>query len=280
MSPSSMVGRVFLVTGASDGIGKYTALRLAQTGATVLMHGRKTNKLPQAVNEISRETGNRWLEAYTADLSSLSQVRALSEEIHRKHGRLDVLVNNAGVFMPTRTETEDGYEMTLAVNVLAPFLLTSLLMDLLRCGKSSRIVHVTSSSHMECTAVNVRELATKINYGDGRPAYVLSKMCEVLFTYKMAELFMCRGDHNITVNCVDPGMVNTSMLIKARGGPIGMPVENSDFVLRAASDPALDGVTGKYFEDYKDTKSADISYDKNLQDNLWNVLLVLSGTAF
>ncbi|XP_038049597.1 retinol dehydrogenase 14-like [Patiria miniata] len=264
--PARMDGRVFLVTGASDGIGKHTALRLAQTGATVLMHGRETNKLPQAVNEIFRETGNMCLEAYTADLSTLSQVRALSEEIHRKHGRLDVLVNNAGVFMPTRTETEDGYEMTFAVNVLAPFMLTSLLMDLLQAGDSSRIVHVSSALHREYqTMIRIDELKDNNNnnnnnwtHSKGRQSYAQSKLCEVLYTYKMAEVL--GKDANVTVNCLHPGRVNTNLLKQAwEGKKTGISLEEADLVFRAATDPALDGVTGRYFEDGKDTTSSDIS---------------------
>ncbi|XP_038079358.1 dehydrogenase/reductase SDR family member on chromosome X-like [Patiria miniata] len=277
MSAASMVGRIFLVTGASDGIGKHTALRLAQTGATVLMHGRNTEKIHQAKSEIAEKTGSKCLEVYTADLASLQQVRRLSEEIHNNHSSLDVLINNAGVFLPKREESEDGHEMTFAVNVLAPFLLTSLLMDLLKTGKASRIVHVSSISHLNCSKINLDDLKTlKHGYGDGRPAYALSKLCEIMYTYQMAELLR---DTNITVNCLDPGTVNTNMLMKA-WGPIGIPVNEANSQYIAATDPALDGVTGKYFVDDKDTKSSNLSYDKDLQDKIWDILVKLTGAVF
>ncbi|XP_022093124.1 retinol dehydrogenase 14-like [Acanthaster planci] len=276
MSAASMVGRIILVTGASDGIGKHTALKLAQMGATVLMHGRNTEKIHHAKREIAEKTGNKTLEVYTADLASLREVHHLSEDIHSKYSRLDVLINNAGVYMLNREESKDGYEMTFAVNVLAPFLLTSLLLDLLKAGKSSRIVHVSSISHLNCNKVNLDDLNSKLDYRDGRPAYALSKVCEIMYTYKMAELLQ---DANITVNCLDPGTVNTNMLLKS-WGPVGIPVGEANFVYQTAADPALDGVTGRYFVDNKDTKSSAISYDKTLQDKVWDILVKLTGATF
>ncbi|XP_022106388.1 dehydrogenase/reductase SDR family member on chromosome X-like [Acanthaster planci] len=274
-----MDSHVCLVTGASDGIGKHTAMRLAQTGATVLMHGRNPKKLSNALSEIARKTGNSSLEGYTADLSSLSQVRALSEEIHSKHRRLDVLVNNAGVFMIDRIDSEDGYEMTFAVNVLAPFLLTSLLMDLLQTSESSRIIHVSSALHREYQPVKGFEPTTNWTHSDGRRAYVLSKVHEVMFTYKMADLLQDQG--NISVNCLHPGRVNTKLLGQAwKGKMSGIPVEEADFVFRAATDPRLDGVTGRYFEDDIDTRSSDITYNKDEQNRLWDILVNLTGAVF
>ena len=274
-----MSGRVCLVTGASDGIGKHTAMRLAQTGATVLMHGRNSEKLTSARKEIARKTGSRSLEVYTADLSSLDQVRALSEEIHAKHHRLDVLVNNAGVFMLERRDSEDGFEMTFAVNVLAPFLLTSLLMDLLQAGESSRIIHVSSALHREYQLVQSSAPAIKWTHSDGRQAYVLSKALEVMFTYKMAGIL---GDQaNTTVNCLHPGRVSTKLLDQAWEGKMsGSPVEEADFVFQVATDPSLEGVTGRYFEDGIDTRSSDMTYNKEAQDNLWDNLVHLTGAVY
>ncbi|XP_038072491.1 retinol dehydrogenase 13-like [Patiria miniata] len=277
MSSASMAGRIFLVTGASDGIGKHTALRLAQTGATVLMHGRDTEKIYQAQREIAQETGNKCLEVYTADLASLQQVRELSEAIHSKHDHLDVLINNAGIHKPTWVQSHDGHEMTFAVNVLAPFLLTSLLMDLLRAGKASRILHVSSITHAALEEFKLRDLNYKQNYGDGlNTSYALSKTCEIMYTYKTAELLKGSG---ITVNCLDPGTVNTNMLLKALG-PIGMPIKDANFEYRAAIDPALDGVSGKYFVDDKETESSAVSNDKDLQDKLWDILVKITGAVY
>ncbi|XP_071790160.1 polyprenol dehydrogenase-like [Asterias amurensis] len=276
MSAASMIGRKFLVTGATDGIGKHTAFRLAKTGATVLMHGRSAEKLRKATEEIEQKTGNKCLESYIADLGSLDQVRSLSEDIHKKHCSLDVLVNNAGVYLTTRQESKDGYEMTFAVNVLAPFLLTSLLMDLLKKGQSSRIVHVSSISHHNCPKGGLDDLNSKSNYADGRGAYGLSKLCDIMFTYKMARDL--KAD-DITVNCLDPGTVNTNMLIKA-WGPIGIPIEEANFVFRAATDPVLDKVTGKYFVDDKDTETSAIAYDREKQDKLWATLVEITGAVY
>lgn len=272
---SSMIGRIFLVTGATDGIGKHTATKLAKLGATVLLHGRSRRRLDQAVKDIKEQTKNEHLDTFVADFSSLAQVRKLSEDIHQRYDHLDVLINNAGVLSLTREESTDGYELTFAVNVLAPFLLTSLLLDLVKKGTYSRIINVSSISQDD--EINFDDLQfTMTMYGRGGKAYALSKLCDVMFTYDMAELFSETG---ITVNCLDPGTVNTKMLIPTWGA-CGIEVEDADNEYELATNPAYNGITGKYFINGKDRRSSSISYDNNVRKRLWDILVDMTSANF
>ena len=273
---ASFLGRIFLVTGATDGIGKHTATKLAQTGATVLIHGRNQERLEQTAKEIKKKTKNNNLTTFSADFSSLGDVRNLSDAIHQNFDHLDVLINNAGVFMETRQESADGHEMTFAVNVLAPFLLTSLLLDLLKKGSDSRIVNVSSISHEEANEINFDDLQLKKSYGNGRQSYALSKLCEIMFTYEMSPLFK---DDNITVNCLDPGSVNTKMLLQGWGS-YGIAVDEADKEYRLATDAKFDGITGIYFVNSKECKSNSVSYDKNARKKLWDILVEMTGANF
>ena len=273
---ASFLGRIILVTGATDGIGKHTATKLAQTGATVLIHGRNQERLEQTAEEIKKKTKNNNLTTFTADFSSLGDVRKLSDAIHQKFGHLDVLINNAGVFVETRQESADGHEMTFAVNVLAPFLLTSLLLDLLKKGSDSRIVNVSSISHEEANKIDFDNLQLKKSYGNGRQSYALSKLCEIMYTYEMSALFK---DDGITVNCLDPGTVNTKMLLQG-WGPRGIGVDEANNEFKLATDAKFDGITGKYFVDSKERKSNSVSYDKNARKKLWDILVEMTGANF
>ena len=265
-------GRIFLVTGATDGIGKQTAAKLAQTGATVLLHGRNKTRLEQAAQEIKEKTNNNNLSTFLADLSSLAEVRKLSDDIHQKFDHLDVLINNAGVLMNTRQESADGYEMTFAVNVLAPFLLSSLLLDLLKKGSASRIVNVTSM--LQAQHIDFTDLQLKKTF-NGNAAYELSKACVVMFTYDTAE--MLKAD-NITVNSLHPGVVNTKILSTFGAG--GMGVDEADDEFMVATDVKYNGITGKFFMNLKESKSSSVTYDKSARKRLWDILLEMTGVKF
>src|SRR5215210_4768122 len=172
-----------LVTGATDGLGKRVALELAQRDATVLVHGRSRERCEAVLEEVRRGTGSEGAHYYLADLSSLGAVRGLAEQILSEHDRLDVLVNNAGVIAREREETEDGLELTFAVNYLAHFLLTNLLVPLLRDSAPARIVNVASAGQ---SPVDFRDVMLERGY-DGMSAYTQSKLAQVMFTFELAD---------------------------------------------------------------------------------------------
>src|SRR5215212_2601411 len=179
-----------LVTGATDGLGKHVAFELAASDATVLLHGRSRERLETTIEEIRRDTGNEKLGSYLADLSSLGEVRALAEQVLAEQDRLDVLINNAGVIEGNRRESEDGYELTFAVNYLACFLLTHLLLPLLRDSAPARVVNVASAGQ---SPVDFDDVMLDHGY-DAMRAYTQSKLAQVMFAFELAERLGGRGD--------------------------------------------------------------------------------------
>jgi NAD(P)-dependent dehydrogenase (short-subunit alcohol dehydrogenase family) len=235
--------KLILVTGATDGIGKQTALELARRGARLLLHGRSPSKLAETRAEIEREAGDSVVETVAADFSSLAAVRAMAEGITARHGAIDVLVNNAGVFMNERRTSRDGHEMTLAVNHLAPFLLTHLLLDALRAATAARIVNVSSVAHLRgvLDLENLHGERSFAPYG----AYALSKLANVLFTVELARRL---AGEPITVNALHPGVVSTKLLVDGFGmhgqDSLSQGAATSVYL---ASAPEIAGVTGRYF---------------------------------
>jgi len=255
-----------MVTGSTDGIGKQTAWELADTGAKVLIHGRNRKKCESTRGEIEKGTGNNQLKIYVADFSSLRQVRELAEEIKSSQDRLDVLVNNAGVYQDSRQITEDGMEMTFQVNHLAPFTLTLLLLDLLFQSTPARIVNVASTTHQSAT-VDFDNLQGE-KYYEGYTAYALSKLGNILFTYELARQLEGKG---ITVNCLHPGSINTKLL-RAGFSSVGHDVSyGAQTPVYLATSPEVEGVTGKYFRHEQETDSSSLSYDRGLQEKFWKV---------
>lgn len=255
--------RIILITGSTDGIGKQTALELARDGNYVLVHGRDEKKVHSVTEYLRDLTHNKMIEGFAGDFSSLAEVRSLANKISDKVSRLDVLINNAGILQSSYALSCDGHEMTFAVNHLAPFLLTNLLLDLIKKGHNSRIINVSSDVHSRDIDLHFRENRDTF---DGMKEYSLSKLCSVLFTYKLARILEKFG---ITVNCLHPGVINTRMLIKT-WGKIGSPVEEGakTSVYLALSDEVR-GVTGKYFRNKRQVRSAPVSYNRDVQDELW-----------
>jgi NAD(P)-dependent dehydrogenase (short-subunit alcohol dehydrogenase family) len=207
-SGAAMPGRVCLVTGANRGLGKATALGLARQGATVVLLGRDAIRVAVAGDEVRRESGNPDVSYLVVDLGSLASVRRTADEVARRFSAIHVLVNNAGVNLARRVVSPDGFEMTFAVNHLGPFLLTNLLLPLLRAGAPSRIVNVTSWFE-RFGRIDFDDLhAPRKRYG-ALQAYYQSKLANALFTYELAERLAGTG---ITVNCVDPGLAATDLL--------------------------------------------------------------------
>ncbi len=265
-----MNDKIILITGSTDGIGKQAAFELAELGARVIVHGRNKSKVEQVLHELERKTGNDRLDFATADLSSLQQIRTMAAEIKRKYNRIDVLINNAGVAMNKLELSEDGYEMTFAVNHLAVFALTLPLLDLLTQTALSRIINVSSMAHS--ASLNFENLVQPKHF-DGWEVYCQSKLCNILFTYELAEKLQSQG---VTVNCLHPGVIDTKLLRVNFGG--GSPVsEGSRKLVYLATKTEVATVTGKYFYDNRQTRSAEITYDPEARKKLWDLSKKLCG---
>jgi len=276
-SASNTAERVFLVTGATDGIGKHTATQLATlSNARVLLHGRNEDRGTRTMEDIYNETGNSNLEFFKGDLSLMRDVNQLADDITKAHSKIDVLINNAGVYEPMRKETDEGYEQTWAVNVMAPFLLTWRLLDIIRKGENPRILNVSSVSQTEGGGKLDWDNLQHEKFYDARSAYGLSKLCAVCFTYDLAERLKQDG---ITVNALDPGTVNTKML-KEGWGNFGIDVAsaNNEFVL--ATDPSMAMVSGKYFVRCRETQSCAATYNQEDRLRLWQILEGQTGAVY
>ncbi len=259
-----MDGKTILITGSTDGIGKHTAIELAKLGAKVILHGRNESTVKPVMQEIEQNTGNDQLDFCAADLSSLHQVRTMAADIKQKYNRLDILINNAGVALKKLDFSQDGYELTFAVNHLAAFALTLPLIGLLKNGAPSRVINVSSMVHS--SSLNLENLIEAKSF-DGWEAYCQTKLCNVLFTYELAERLK---DQGVTVNCLHPGVIKTKLLRVNFGG--GSPVtEGSRKLVYLATEPALASVTGKYFLNNRETRSTEITYDPDTRRKLWQL---------
>jgi len=272
-----MTNKTILITGASTGIGLHSAIGLAKTGANIVMVGRDKERTIKAVELVTSQSGNASVSYLLADLSSLSQVRGLAQEFKDKFGKLDVLLNNAGALFLMRKVSVDGYEMTFALNHLNYFLLTDLLLDMLKASPSARIVNVSSNAHYQ-GHVDFDDLQTQRGYGFGMKAYSMSKLMNVLFTYELARRLQ---GTNVTANCLHPGFV-ASNFARNNGGlvrfamrfiPGQIPVEEgAKCPVYLASAPEVEGVSGKFFNfDTKEKRSADESYQESVAKRLWEV---------
>jgi len=269
-----LYGRVVLVTGSTDGIGKATALELARRGATVLLHGRSQQKGEAALEDIRRITGSDRLHLCIADFSSLEQVRRLAAQVKEEHDRLHLLINNAGTFEPERKITQDGWETTFSVNYLAPFLLTHELLDSLKASAPSRIINVASIAHWN-GAMDWDNLQGEKSY-QGFAAYASSKLALILFTYFLAERLKGTG---VTANCLHPGVIKTKLLRAGFGDyPGDTPEKGARTSVYLASSPEVKGISGRYFEECKAVSSSPISYDRKLQEQLWRLTKELAGS--
>jgi NAD(P)-dependent dehydrogenase (short-subunit alcohol dehydrogenase family) len=274
MEPVNLNSKVFLITGATDGIGKATALELARMGAVVCVHGRSLEKARQVVDEIRRATGNAAVEYFLADFASLAQIRALARIVQEKHNHLDALINNAGVISKTRQITQDGLERTFQVNHLAPFLLTNLLLDSLRASGAGRVVTVSSGMHASAE-LDWNNLQGEKHY-EGYAAYSLSKLCNVLFTFALARRL---GGTPVTANCLNPGVVDTNMLRMGWGGGGASPAQGAQTSVYLAASPEVAGVTGTYYAKSHPAQPAAASTVVDTQERLWKVSAELTGLA-
>ena len=278
-----MKDRICLITGATSGIGKAAAVQLAELGATLVLVGRNSEKTSATVEQVQEQTGNQEVHSLIADLSSLQAIRQLADDFKAEHQRLDVLVNNAGALMLSRQETVDGIEMTFALNHLSYFLLTNLLLDVLKSSSPSRIVNVSSDSHHNAQ-LDFEDLQNQKRYR-GYKAYGRSKLANLLFTYELARRLEGTG---VTVNGLHPGLVATGFLATNNGlkgrvfnffvRRVGRSVERgARTVTYLATSSDVESVTGGYFMDEGIVDSSPASYDQDASLRLWQVSEELTG---
>ena len=275
-----MEGKVCLVTGATSGIGAVTAETLAGKGAAVAIVGRSPAKGAAIVEQIKGKTGNLRVAYLLADLSSFNEIRQLAKEFRTRYQRLDVLVNNAGGMFLKRETTVDGIEMTFGLNHLAYFLLTNLLLDVLKANTPSRIVNVASMAHM----------GARIDFSNlqvhGWEGYKRSKLANILFTYELARRLEGTG---ITVNTLHPGLVASNFgmnnsglfrMIKSALNLVSISNEQgAQTSIYLASAPEVEGVTGKYFIKCKPAPSSEASHDRAAAARLWEISASTTGLA-
>jgi retinol dehydrogenase-14 len=273
---ASMTGKTVLVTGATSGIGRATALALAELGARVAITGRDLDRTEAAARQI-RAAGAGRVEVFVADLSSQVEVRRMAGEVLERLDRLDVLVNNVGGYWNTRHVTADGIEHTFAVNHLAPFLLTNLLLDRLKRGPAARVVTVSSNAQA-LGRIDFEDLQGERDYSGAR-AYNQSKLANVLFTYELARRLHGTA---VTANALHPGVVSTSfgasdpgraqrILVPLLRPWMKTPTKGAATSVHLASDPGLERVTGGYFVNRSSRRSSKRSHDEATAARLWQL---------
>jgi NAD(P)-dependent dehydrogenase (short-subunit alcohol dehydrogenase family) len=275
-------GKTVLVTGATNGIGLVTAREISRMGAHVTIISRNEDRCAMVAGAIKAETGNS-IEFIAADLSTLAGIRQAAASFRQLHKSLHILVNNAGGFFFKRVVTPDGFEKTFALNHLNYFLLTTLLLDMLKASAPARVVNVASGSHV----------GARINFGDlqgekrywGFRAYGQSKLANILFTYELARRFEGTG---VTVNALHPGYVDTGIPLSS--GFLGKiakfsarlfaqkPEIGAQTSIYLAASSEVEGVTGKYFIDCQPVESSPESYDTSVSEKLWQVSSNLTGS--
>lgn len=284
-SVTAMNGKVCLVTGATSGIGRVAAQALAAQGATVAIVGRDRGRCETTQAAIRAATGNSAVYSLLADLSSQQQIRQLAAEVVERFPRLDLLLNNAGAMFFDRRESADGIEMTFALNHLAYFLLTNLLLERLRSSAPSRIVNVASDAHTWARRLDFEDLQGRRRYGGFR-AYARSKLANLLFTYELARRLEGTG---VTVNALHPGFVSTNIF--AGNGAAGAimrlgatllaigPEKGAETSIYLGTSPDVEGVSGAYYYRKKPAASSRASHDEEAARQLWGVSLELTGVT-
>jgi NAD(P)-dependent dehydrogenase (short-subunit alcohol dehydrogenase family) len=267
-----------LITGSTDGLGEATAEKFARCGADVLVHGRSEQKLERALAKMGVDRGVR-VRGVLADLSSLEQTRRLARDVEKRVDRLDALVNNAGVVvMGDRRESRDGFELTFAVNYLSHFALTAELMTLLRQSTPARIINVASLGQ---APVNFEDPMAERDY-EGFRAYAQSKLAQILFTMELADRLRAAGEEGVTVNALHPATFMDTKMLREGLGRAGRSevAEGVKALARLVEDPALDGVSGRYFDQLEEGTAEAQAYDAGARRRLWELSEELTGERF
>jgi NAD(P)-dependent dehydrogenase (short-subunit alcohol dehydrogenase family) len=266
-------GKTALVTGSTDGVGRLVAKRLGEMGAHVLIHGRNRDRGERLVAEI--EAGGGRAELLLADLAALSEVRALAEAVRRRTDRLDILINNAGIGTgrpgAPRETSADGHELRFAVNYLAGFLLTHLLLPLLKKSAPARIVNVASAGQQP---IDFADVMLERGYSGAR-AYCQSKLAQIMFTFDLAEDLRGSG---VTVNALHPATYMDTTMVRGAGvTPISTVEEGAEAILYLATSPALEGRSGLYFDGLREARAHPQAYDAEARRRLKALSLQLTG---
>ena len=278
-----MAGKVVLITGGTGGIGKATAIGLATMGARVGVTGRDLARAEHAAADIRAASGNPAVDAFAADMSSQAEVRRLAVAVLDAYPRLDVLINNVGGFWAHRHATIDGLEHTFALNHLAPFLLTNLLLDRLRASAPSRVVTISSGAQ-STGRIEFDDLQGARNYS-GQRAYSQSKLASLMFTNELARRLEGTG---VTATSVHPGVVRTNFgsedqawffaVISSVVRPLlKTPAQGAQTPVYMASSPDMDDVTGQFFANRKPKTANKVAYDKDMAARLWRISADLVG---
>jgi NAD(P)-dependent dehydrogenase (short-subunit alcohol dehydrogenase family) len=262
-----------LITGATSGIGRKTVFELARANLRLVLLARDRDRGNQLVQELKQTTGNSEIELLIADLGSQREIRAAAKQFLDTHAELHILMNNAGLAVRKRTLTEDGIEMTFAVNHLASFLLTNLLLEKLKIAAPSRIINVSSEAHRN-VQLDFENLQGEKQFGSFR-AYSITKLCNLLFTYELARRLQGTG---VTANALHPGYLNTGIF--REGGTIlkflvrmtaGKAQTGARALARLALNPELETVSGQYFNGLRISKSTEKSQDPEAAKELWEL---------
>ena len=267
--------KVILITGSTDGVGRRVAQRLGTAGATVLIHGRDRTR----ANSLSREIQNSGGVAifYRADLESLAEVRGLADAVKRDHNRLDILINNAGIGIgghyPRRQLSREGYELRFAVNYLSAFLLTQLLLPLLKMSRPARIVTVASGGQ---EAIDFSDVMLIHGYS-GRRAYCQSKLAQIMFTFDLARELEGSG---VTITCLHPATYMDTAMVREDGiSPTSTVDEGADAILHLATSDEMEGRTGLYFDGLRPSRANPQAYDAAARERLRLLSLKLVGLS-
>jgi NAD(P)-dependent dehydrogenase (short-subunit alcohol dehydrogenase family) len=276
--------KVCLITGATSGIGKATAIALAAMGMTLILVGRNKSRANSVLRQIRDRIGNNNVEFLRADLSDQGTVRDLAAKVENRYNRLDILINNAGARFNDYRESVDGIELTFATNHLGPFLLTSLLLEPLKRSSGARVIMVSSGAHHGVT--NEFRAQWQQETYDRKVAYGQSKLANVMFTYELARRLA--GTH-VTANAVDPGGVATDLgrnngllawarhlVYYARKGELLSPRQGADTVVYLASSQEVEGVKGQFFHKRQSVRSSEESYDEQAATRLWEMSVKLT----
>ncbi len=272
----NLAGKTCLVTGANSGIGKFTAMELAKRKARVIMLCRNLQRAEEAQEDIFRQSGNQNVHIILCDLSSQKQIQKAAETFEHTFRSLDILINNAGILLGNnREETAEGIEMTFAVNHLAPYSLSLLLLDLLRKSSAGRIVTVSSEAH-RFARFDINDLQLKQHAYNGLNAYAISKLCNIWFTRRLAQL---TSGSNLMVNCLHPGFVSSnfgqssSSIFKtaiALSSPFAISsIKGAENPVHLATSGDVLNITGKYFKNRKVKKPSPAALNDAYAQELW-----------